>query len=160
DPGQRALLIGLEPLRLWRRPPPRGKEVVMSSQSVELGTLTIKVPSRFDRLPWSRFHWRVVVGLGGVGVVDGLEVTLVGKVVVMSSQRVELGTLTIKVPSRFDRLPWSRFRWRVVLGLGGVWVLDGLEVTMVGNVASRPTEAGSRIELARAVRHVPYFTAI
>ena len=78
----------------------------------------------------------------------------------MSSQSVELGTLTTKVPSRLDRLPWSRFHWRVVLGLGGVWVLDGLEVTMVGNVASRPTEAGSGIELARAVRHVPYFTAI
>jgi MFS family permease len=34
-----------------------------------------------------------------------------------------------------------------VLGLGGVWVLDGLEVTMVGNVADRLTEPGSGIEL-------------
>ena len=35
----------------------------------------------------------------------------------------------------------------VVIGLGGVWILDGLEVTMVGNVAARLTEPGSGIEL-------------
>jgi MFS family permease len=56
-------------------------------------------------------------------------------------------TVTTRVPSRLDRLPWSRFHWRVVLGLGGVWILDGLEVTMVGNVAERLTEPGSGIEL-------------
>lgn len=59
----------------------------------------------------------------------------------------QLGTITTAVPGRLDRLPWSRFHWRVVLGLGGVWILDGLEVTMVGNVASRLTEEGSGIEL-------------
>ena len=59
-------------------------------------------------------------------------------------------TVTTQVPSRLDRLPWSRFHWRVVLGLGGVWVLDGLEVTMVGNVAERLTEPGSGIELSAA----------
>ncbi|MGV0717594.1 MFS transporter [Mycolicibacterium sp. XJ662] len=64
----------------------------------------------------------------------------------MGSQ-VETGTITTQVPSRLDRLPWSGFHWRVVLGLGGVWILDGLEVTMVGNVASRLTEEGSGIEL-------------
>ncbi|SEH77849.1 Predicted arabinose efflux permease, MFS family [Mycolicibacterium rutilum] len=63
------------------------------------------------------------------------------------SSGVETGTITTQVPGRLDRLPWSRFHWRVVLGLGGVWILDGLEVTMVGNVASRLTESGSGIEL-------------
>ncbi|MGV0850305.1 MFS transporter [Mycolicibacterium phlei] len=63
------------------------------------------------------------------------------------STEVQTGTITTQVPSRLDRLPWSRFHWRVVLGLGGVWILDGLEVTMVGNVASRLTEEGSGIEL-------------
>jgi len=60
---------------------------------------------------------------------------------------VETRTVTTQVPSRLDRLPWSGFHWRVVIGLGGVWVLDGLEVTMVGNVADRLTEPGSGIEL-------------
>lgn len=63
------------------------------------------------------------------------------------SSGVQTGTITTQVPSRLDRLPWSRFHWRVVLGLGGVWILDGLEVTMVGNVASRLTESDSGIEL-------------
>ena len=63
---------------------------------------------------------------------------------------VRTDTVTTQVPSRLDRLPWSRFHWRVVLGLGGVWVLDGLEVTMVGNVAERLTEPGSGIELSAA----------
>ncbi|MCB4820436.1 MFS transporter [Roseicella aerolata] len=39
------------------------------------------------------------------------------------------------VPARLDRLPWSGFHWRVVLALGITWVLDGLEVTLVGSLA-------------------------
>jgi MFS family permease len=46
-----------------------------------------------------------------------------------------------------DRLPWSRFHWRVVIGLGTVWILDGLEVTIVGSIASRLTEPGSGISM-------------
>src|SRR5262245_59409325 len=63
---------------------------------------------------------------------------------------VQTGRITTHIPARLDRLPWSRFHWRVVIGLGGVWILDGLEVTMVGNVASRLTEDGSGIELSVA----------
>ena len=61
---------------------------------------------------------------------------------------VQTETITTQFPARLDRLPWSRFHWRVVIGLGGVWILDGLEVTMVGNVASRLTEDGSGIALS------------
>ncbi|MDN5764747.1 MAG: MFS transporter [Humibacillus sp.] len=68
----------------------------------------------------------------------------------MSTDDIQLGTITTKVPARLDRLPWSKFHWRVVLGLGGVWVLDGLEVTMVGSVAARLTEKGSGIDIDAA----------
>ena len=51
------------------------------------------------------------------------------------------------VPKRLDRLPWSRFHWMVVIGLGTVWILDGLEVTIVGSIASRLTEKGSGIAI-------------
>ena len=64
------------------------------------------------------------------------------------SARVQTGTITTQVPARLDRLPWSRFHWRVVIGLGTVWILDGLEVTIVGNVASRLTEAGSGLDIS------------
>ncbi|WP_019143086.1 MFS transporter [Noviherbaspirillum massiliense] len=49
------------------------------------------------------------------------------------------------IPSRLDRLPWSRWHWRVVLALGIAWVLDGLEVTLVGSIGAvleRPDTLG------------------
>ncbi len=45
------------------------------------------------------------------------------------------------VPARLDRLPWSRWHWRVVVALGVTWMLDGLEVTLVGAVAPRARRA-------------------
>jgi MFS family permease len=56
-------------------------------------------------------------------------------------------TVRTNVPARLDRLPWSRFHWRVVVGLGTVWILDGLEVTIVGAIAPRMTEPGSGIDV-------------
>jgi MFS family permease len=64
------------------------------------------------------------------------------------SANVELGTIQTKVPGRLDRLPWARFHWMVVIGLGTVWILDGLEVTIVGSIASRLTEKGSGLALS------------
>lgn len=40
------------------------------------------------------------------------------------------------IPARLDRLPWSRWHWRVVIALGVAWILDGLEVTLVGSVGA------------------------
>ncbi|GAA0290048.1 MFS transporter [Streptomyces polychromogenes] len=60
------------------------------------------------------------------------------------------GTVTTAVPARLDRLPWSRWHWMVVIGLGTVWILDGLEVTVVGNVAGRLAEAGSGLDITAA----------
>ncbi|RCW40422.1 putative MFS family arabinose efflux permease [Halopolyspora algeriensis] len=61
---------------------------------------------------------------------------------------IQTGTIETRVPSRMDRLPWARFHWRIVVGLGTVWILDGLEVTMVGSVAARLVEPGSGINLS------------
>jgi len=47
-----------------------------------------------------------------------------------------LRTITTTVPARLDRLPWARWHWMIVVGLGTVWVLDGLEVTIVGNLSA------------------------
>lgn len=53
---------------------------------------------------------------------------------------VETGVIATKVPARLDRLPWSRWHWMIVIGLGTVWILDELEVTIVGNLSGgRPT---------------------
>src|SRR6266567_3502279 len=57
---------------------------------------------------------------------------------------VETGQITTDIPARLDRLPWARWHWMVVIGLGTVWILDGLEVTIVGSMsdALKPTSTG------------------
>jgi MFS family permease len=57
------------------------------------------------------------------------------------------GTIETRIPARLDRLPWSKFHWMIVIGLGTVWILDGLEVTIVGSIGQRLTENGSGITL-------------
>jgi MFS family permease len=49
----------------------------------------------------------------------------------MSSSGVQVKNVRSLVPARMDRLPWSRFHWLIVVGLGFSWVLDGLEVQIV-----------------------------
>jgi MFS family permease len=65
----------------------------------------------------------------------------------MSAADETLGTIRTRIPARLDRLPWSRFHWRVVLGLGTVWILDGLEVTIIGFLAPTLVAKGSGIDL-------------
>ena len=75
-------------------------------------------------------------GVGGVGGVGGADGTAGGR------------TITTRIPARLDRLPWSRWHWTIVIGLGTVWILDGLEVTVVGNIASRLSEPGSGLAIS------------
>ncbi|MFR0352835.1 MFS transporter [Streptomyces sediminimaris] len=66
----------------------------------------------------------------------------------MTTAEAETGrTVTTDIPARLDRLPWSRWHWTIVIGLGTVWILDGLEVTVVGNIASRLSESGSGLPI-------------
>lgn len=62
---------------------------------------------------------------------------------------VETGTITTKVPARLDRLPWSRWHWMIVIGLGTVWILDGLEVTIVGNLSAQLAKPGSGLDITQ-----------
>jgi hypothetical protein len=48
--------------------------------------------------------------------------------------------VTTDIPARMDRLPWSRWHWLVVIALGITWVLDGLEVTIVGAIGAVLTD--------------------
>ena len=53
--------------------------------------------------------------------------------------------LETAIPARLDRLPWSAWHWRVVIALGVSWLLDGLEVTVVGSLGpalQRPDTLG------------------
>jgi MFS family permease len=48
-----------------------------------------------------------------------------------------------QIPARLDRLPWSRWHWLVVFALGITWILDGLEVTIVGAIGAVLKEKGT-----------------
>jgi MFS family permease len=43
-------------------------------------------------------------------------------------------SLSTDIPARLDRLPWSRFHLLVLVALGITWILDGIEVTIVGTI--------------------------
>ena len=51
----------------------------------------------------------------------------------MSAAGVDVAAKPVRslVPARLDRLPWARFHWLIVVGLGVSWILDGLEIQIV-----------------------------
>ncbi|HZD80616.1 MAG TPA: MFS transporter [Actinomycetota bacterium] len=53
-----------------------------------------------------------------------------------SDARTAHDVVETDIPARMDRLPWSRWHWLVVVALGITWVLDGLEVTIVGAIGA------------------------
>ncbi|MDQ6792687.1 MAG: MFS transporter, partial [Candidatus Dormibacteraeota bacterium] len=59
------------------------------------------------------------------------------------------GVVRSLVPARMDRLPWNRFHWRVVVGLGAAWILDGLEIQIV-NTAGTVLTDGKTLHLSSA----------
>jgi MFS family permease len=63
---------------------------------------------------------------------------------------VDTGEIRTKVPARLDRLPWSRWHWMIVIGLGTVWILDGLEVTIVGNISGQLGLPGSGLHITQS----------
>ena len=54
---------------------------------------------------------------------------------VSSNVGTEAKAVRTNIPARMDRLPWSRWHWLVVISLGITWILDGLEVTIIGSIA-------------------------
>ena len=66
------------------------------------------------------------------------------------SDDIQTGTIRTKIPSRLDRLPWSAWRWKIIIGLGTVWILDGLEVNMVGSITGRVGQPGAGVGISAA----------
>ncbi|MEA2287696.1 MAG: hypothetical protein QOJ21_3739 [Solirubrobacteraceae bacterium] len=67
----------------------------------------------------------------------------------MATESMATGRIVeTRIPARLDRLPWARWHWMVLIGLGTVWILDGLEVTIVGTISARLTEKGSGLEIS------------
>ena len=55
------------------------------------------IPERLDGLPWSSWHWRVVIALGIAWALDGLEVTVVGSIGAMLARPDTLGLSALEI---------------------------------------------------------------
>ncbi|GAC1326103.1 MAG: MFS transporter [Chloroflexota bacterium] len=53
------------------------------------------------------------------------------------------GSVRSLVPARMDRLPWTRFHWLVIIGLGVSWILDGLEIQIASTVGTVLQDKGA-----------------
>jgi hypothetical protein len=66
------------------------------------------IPARMDRLPWTRFHTRLVMSLGTAWILDGLEITLAS----VAAERKELEQiarpLTAVTATQVPRAPMPR----------------------------------------------------
>jgi MFS family permease len=62
---------------------------------------------------------------------------------VTSAVSGETDTYRSLVPARMDRLPWTRFHWLIVVGLGVSWILDGLEIQIVASVGTVLQDKGT-----------------
>ncbi|TQL68975.1 putative MFS family arabinose efflux permease [Nocardioides albertanoniae] len=60
----------------------------------------------------------------------------------------QTGTITTDIPARLDRMPWARWHWMIVIGLGTVWILDGLEVTIVGSMSAALKPEGTGLGMS------------
>src|ERR1700730_11291987 len=73
---------------------------------------------------------------------------------VSNSSKSKTKAVRTTIPARMDRLPWSRWHWLVVISLGITWILDGLEVTIVGSISAvlenQHTLALSTVEVSGA----------
>src|SRR4051794_18796583 len=73
-----------------------------------------KIPARLDRLPWSSWHWLVVISLGITWLLDGLEVTLAGTLGGVLRSKDALGLSDAQV------------------GLSAAWYLTGAVIGALG----------------------------
>ena len=71
--------------------------MTLNYRMVSSETIESYVPARLDNLPWSSWHWLIVVSLGATWILDGLEVTLAGALGGILTRRETLGLTDTQV---------------------------------------------------------------
>ncbi|HYA50744.1 MAG TPA: MFS transporter, partial [Streptosporangiaceae bacterium] len=61
----------------------------------------------------------------------------------MSTTEAATRPIRSLIPARLDRLRWSPFHTRLVCGLGGAWILDGLQITVASSVTGELTKSST-----------------
>lgn len=54
----------------------------------------------------------------------------------MTSSSAAQAPVRTAIPARLDRLRWSPFHTRMIVGLGAAWILDGLNITIASSVSA------------------------
>src|ERR1700743_3758923 len=80
DPGQRTVWSLSTGVNSAPRRPRWRWTMASASGTAESPGIRSAIPARIDRLPWSRFHTRLVTALGVAWVLDGLEITIAANV--------------------------------------------------------------------------------
>jgi MFS family permease len=130
---------------------PRCGSCLTRGVDLEPGTrFESNVPNRLDRLPWSGWHWRLIVALGVAWALDGLEVTVVGAVGSVLGERDTLGLSAAEVGASasaylsgaitgalvFGRMTDTLGRKRLFLITLGVYLVATLATALAWNFAS------------------------
>src|SRR5580698_4299771 len=61
------------------------------------------IPARLDRLPWSKFHTRLVMALGVAWILDGLEITIAAN---LTADLTQKNTLHLTASQSADIATW------------------------------------------------------
>ena len=74
-----------------------------TSEMSDQGVIRSTIPARLDRLPWSRFHTRMVMALGVAWILDGLEITIAAN---LSADFTKKTTLALSAGQSADIATW------------------------------------------------------
>jgi MFS family permease len=74
-----------------------------TERAAEPAVIRSSIPARLDRLPWSRFHTRMVMALGVAWILDGLEITIASN---LSAVFTKHTTLSLSTGQAADIATW------------------------------------------------------
>jgi MFS family permease len=119
-----------------------------TSSTTESLSIRSSIPARIDRLPWSRFHTRMIMALGVAWILDGLEITVASN---LSAALTDKNTLALTSGQSADIATWyligevigALFFGRLSdkLGRKNLFMVT-LGVSLIGSGLTAVTQAG------------------
>ncbi len=119
-----------------------------TASRTESPVIRSSIPARLDRLPWSKFHTRMVLALGVAWILDGLEITIAANLSAVFTQK---NTLALSAGQSADIATWyligevigALFFGRLSdkLGRKNLFMVT-LAVYLVGSGLTAATQAG------------------
>jgi MFS family permease len=74
-----------------------------ASGTAETPVIRSSIPARIDRMPWSKFHTRMVIALGVAWILDGLEITIAAN---LTAALTDKNTLHLSASQSADIATW------------------------------------------------------